>query len=550
MGLFGRHPIGRCTANGGKPGNTPELLATGTADTDALNTQSLALIPPDLANDALSINPEGRYTLIHFFNSFLEDELAAGGDRAASVDQLWAWYRAACMGTNAGDDHSPVEVAPTTSVLPLENMRLNSWVSRVRASALRRLGIGGPLLSNHTFQQGVQAISSTITDTNNARLTYERARDNKSFTDRHGPTVAQLLYNLTGAADDTALPQIHRSLAKATKSQFYAILQAGVESRAHSSDVPLTDGNLPLVTTKLADEVFRCFQPAASGIEFAKGLTPFAIVCQGHAEASAAAKLLKKAEMADRGNSLGLADAEILTTTDVRFPTTPQQAAEKLYGFSVYVDLFHGQGTVIAANVRVAALRMGPALHSVFTNAGTPKTGMELVNRILFEVQQEYFVWCRGVARATAATRPTEPNFSGVINAVTTYRASSLALLPATWYALIEPEPTPARGQTGSGDRDLRSRSGSAPAFNPHADRSLMKRWRDCEHSSISAMMDGKNVTVPKHAGENVCLVWALKGECSENCKRKKQHVRYSANTVKAIGQLLTKCGVPDPSQD
>ena len=90
--------------------------------------------------------------------------------------------------------------------------------------------------------------------------------------------------------------------------------------------------------------------------------------------------------------------------------------------------------------------------------------------------------------------------------------------------------------------------AGAAATFNSNPDKTLLKRFQNSEHSSISAMMEGKEVTIPKHANKDVCLVWALKGECSATCKRKDQHVRYSKDTLNKIGELLDACGVP-PTQ-
>ena len=73
----------------------------------------------------------------------------------------------------------------------------------------------------------------------------------------------------------------------------------------------------------------------------------------------------------------------------------------------------------------------------------------------------------------------------------------------------------------------------------------MLTRFRESEFTNISSMMEGKDVTIPKHAGKDVCLVWALKGECSAGCKRKAQHVRYSQAANRSISELLTKCGVP-----
>jgi hypothetical protein len=100
-----------------------------------------------------------------------------------------------------------------------------------------------------------------------------------------------------------------------------------------------------------------------------------------------------------------------------------------------------------------------------------------------------------------------------------------------------------------SNQEDLRSRSGATPAFNAHADRTLMQRFRDCEHSKIPSMVEGHNVQIPKIGNAEVCLAWALKGECSSTCKRKNQHVRYNQPVVDKIHQLMTDCGVPAVQQ-
>ncbi len=118
--------------------------------------------------------------------------------------------------------------------------------------------------------------------------------------------------------------------------------------------------------------------------------------------------------------------------------------------------------------------------------------------------------------------------------------------LPASWYALLDP-PSSRESQSGSGGesgREPRAQSGSVATFNANPDRTLLRRYRDSGHTSISRMMEGHEVTVPKHNNKPVCLVWALKGECSATCKRKNQHVRYSQATNEAISQLLSDCGV------
>jgi hypothetical protein len=72
----------------------------------------------------------------------------------------------------------------------------------------------------------------------------------------------------------------------------------------------------------------------------------------------------------------------------------------------------------------------------------------------------------------------------------------------------------------------------------------MLTRFRESGHPTIKAMMDRKNMTIPKHQNKPVCLVWALKGECSSNCKRKDMHIRCSATVNKAIHSMLDKCDV------
>ena len=94
------------------------------------------------------------------------------------------------------------------------------------------------------------------------------------------------------------------------------------------------------------------------------------------------------------------------------------------------------------------------------------------------------------------------------------------------------------------GNSGTTSRGGTAPAFNAHADQGLMTRFRDSGHSTINAMMTGHSADIPKHNGQQVCLTWALKGECSQGCRRAGQHVRYGRSTVQAIHSMMDACGV------
>ena len=536
-------------------GAAPPVFRTGphgggVADTDVLNVRRAMVLPPPSAGTAVDLVPSGRYTHIAFNNVILN----AGLNHAdAAVQALWApieaWYRAASTDAGAAGAAPTVSIAinPIDTTAPANTFRLNSWAVRVKNDLKSRAGVGGPGLTNNVFNAGVTTLKDTMDANTNARLQFERDRNERSFTERHGTQLAQRMHRLCSVAADIDLPEVHRLLAKsASKSRDYAIINNLCQERCIASAIPLTASNSPLATTTLVDDVFRSFNPAPSGLTFARGLSPFAIVCEGHSESHELSKLMKQAEVAESSSSLSLADAERLTSSDLKFPTTPYFAGEKLYGWSIVVDVFHGRNTDIANAVRGFATRIVPHLHRIHDlMADTPAMGMDLVCRVLYEAQQVYFHYTRELGAGTA---PACPTFAEIENKVVTYRVSSLNQLPGPWYSKMDAPANSSRGQTNPGP-SVREQAGAAASFNAHADRRLLNRYRASGNSTISSLLQGHDVTVPEHGGQPVCLTWALKGECSSGCRRKRQHVRYSRSTNQAIHALLDACGVANSQE-
>ena len=224
----------------------------------------------------------------------------------------------------------------------------------------------------------------------------------------------------------------------------------------------------------------------------------------------------------------------------------PRSSADGLWG----VDVFHGHATAIAQNVRTTVTIIVPCLHRLVAQmADTPAVGMDLVCRIMYELQQDYYQYLSLLANGGGGAAPT---FAAIIQKVTTYRADSLSPLPNQWYTLIEAgAPTNRARSPGTASRQPgtspRQQSGTVPTSNAHADSRLMQRFRDSEHSSISAMIGAREVDVPAYNGKPVCLTWAIKGACSNSCKRKEQHVRYGRTINQKLHQLLDDCGVDNP---
>ena len=525
--------------------------AAGTADTDLVSTRAMMLLPPSSAGEVLAAAPRGRFSRIGFLNNILTPKLSSSD---ADVVAMWrpveSWFRVASTQNTAGA--CVTEVDPTTSAVPVEIMALSAWGTSIKDRLMAQAGVGGPGLTNLAFNAGVASLQQTMNQNAANRLQFERDRNERSFTQRHGASLAQRLHRLTGAADDSGLPEAHRLLAKSSKKGTdYAMLGNMFRERAIASTVPLTAANAPLATTKLVDDVFRNFVPAGTGLVFAQGLSPFAIVCEGHKEAHAASLLISRASTVESGTSITLQDAEAITTNEAKFPASAYFAGEKLCGWSVVVDVFHGSNHAVATNVRNFVINVVPSLHHLeMQMADTPRAGLDLVCRVLYEAQQEYFHWGRQVA-ALGPTGVRVPDFDRILDKVITYRPASLSQLPQPWYRMVDaPVNTSAPAVTPAvASNSPRGQAGAATVVNPNCNREIMQRFAGSGHSTINSLLNGRGSDIiPKYRNKPVCLTWALKGECTSGCRRRDQHVSYPRTTWQALDGMLDTCGVADPS--
>ena len=140
---------------------------------------------------------------------------------------------------------------------------------------------------------------------------------------------------------------------------------------------------------------------------------------------------------------MSLEDAERLTTSNVKFPANAYFAREKLYGWSVAVDVFHGHLTPIAQEVRTLVTNIVPYLHQLQYQMGdNPRQGLDYICRVLCECQQEYFRCVGLVAQQGTAGVPL-PAFAAIEDKVKTFRASSPSVLPAPWHQMMGAPPHP-----------------------------------------------------------------------------------------------------------
>lgn len=535
-------------------GAAPAVFRTGphaaaAPGTSEVRGRPFMVLPPPVAARALTdCGAAGRYTLLAFYNTFLNGPLNSGD--AAQVAHwlpVTSWWRLAST-DRAGALATVISAALIVPATPHEHGRLAAWGNRVKDNQLARLGMGGPQLSNAAFARGVLDIQDTLGQTAAERIRLETARANKTFTEVHGQALGELMHRLCDVTSDVHLPEVHGLLLKTVKSRVYALLGGLFQQRTRAAGLPLLAMNAPLASTKLVDQVFRSYQPGGTGLEFGQGLTPFAIVLPGHEGAKIVEDKIRNAQLIEGGTSVSLADATSLVSEDVRFPTKVHVAVEKLYGWSIVLDVFHGPLHPISIAIRMAVASICPQLQRMSDNVGDDGAGLDIVCRIMYEMQQDYFSWLARVSLGATVI----PDFSRLIDLVSTSRASSLSALPAHWYNMLSsslPAATRNPAVPLTAPAAVRESAVAVPVVNTRADARLVQRFTDTGHQTIKAMTGDRQIAIPKHNGKEVCLTWAFKGACQSNCKRKALHVAYNRATISGLHEFMTACGVaPAPN--
>ena len=200
---FAAHNVATITGAAMCGAGPPAMLrsgphAGGAADTDAIRVRRTMLLPPNHAQAILNGAPEGRYSLNGFYNTLLAPVTAAAVPAEVA---LWApvveWWRAASTDTNAGTTQTSADLILDPH--PLNFARLLAWANRAEEGMLRNAGVGGPGLTTAAFNQGVANIQNTLQTNATNQLDFERNRANRTFTEKHGDSLAQRLCYLTGA---------------------------------------------------------------------------------------------------------------------------------------------------------------------------------------------------------------------------------------------------------------------------------------------------------------------------------------------------------------
>jgi hypothetical protein len=272
---------------------------------NTLRARRAVLLPPTFAATAVSFRDNARLTLPAFYLQFVlgKHDLATAAE-AQQWSHVAQWFRLASTDSNAGD--SVVRVAPVEPPTPPTRMALTNFAARRIKELLGQVGFGGPGLTNAAFQAGVDLLRGTMTDNQTAYVEYDRQVRRKTFAEKHGAALETRILRFTGQPDEAHLPEIHRLMTNAPRRRKYSILNSQFAERATASDLPLTAANAPLMTPAILDQVFRNIKPMNNGLTLGRGLTPFAVVCKGHANAKKLKRDVKKNEMVSAARCLSL----------------------------------------------------------------------------------------------------------------------------------------------------------------------------------------------------------------------------------------------------
>ena len=530
-------------------GANPPVLHTGphqdgAANTDALRSRRILLLPYEAGPRLLSTRADGRYGLAEFYNTFIQPGLAD-----ANVAAQWApveeWFR--LVATNGAAGTPLMSVTPVTSVVPAQQQALNAFTERRRVGMRAVAGVVVPApqgLTDAAFNAGMASLRTSISESREAQIAYERNKAIKTFTDRHGEPLAQRVQRLTGANDDATLPEVHQLLASSAKHLDYGIITNALKARAAVSPLPCDANSAPVPSTSLVINVFRNHLLDSDGLTLGKGLTPFGVVCEHHDEARTYLKQIQQASMSEAGGHLSLGDADALISTNQHLPLDPQEAVDKLVGFSILVDVYFGTDQAISRNLRdFVTSAVAPMTRMQYSVGRDSIILQDYSCRILFEVQQEMFYWIKRVtsaANAAAVAAINAPTFERIQQAILTHRLNSLATTPVAWDShKIQRKATP----TSTAPKKAPASSNTVEMYS-RADNGLLKRFQASGHSKISDITKGHEDQIPKHGNSDVCLNWALKGKCSSKCARSQAHRDYPKTIVNQLHKFLDLCGV------
>ena len=148
------------------------------------------------------------------------------------------------------------------------------------------------------------------------------------------------------------------------------------------------------------------------------------------------------------------------------------------------------------------------------------------------------------------------PNFETVSHAMDTGNFNVFPEIPESWMERVRDDAPDLQvavairggGRNPDGEPAEKRRK---VMTNHNVDKDVKKRFAASDFTMISPMRDkwqGSGTfeeSIPKYKGNGVCLTWGIKGECTENCKRKESHVNNGPAINRGLMTLMDGCCIP-----
>ena len=138
-----------------------------------MRARRATLLPPAAAREIISGSANSTYTLPGFWNTHVSPGLTS---RLAAVGfPVAEWFR--LVSTNDNASNFVMGLDPVHSPSPMVTQHLNTSLASHCTIILNRAGIGGPGLTNATFNSGIASLTNTLDNNAQAAIQYDRDRN-------------------------------------------------------------------------------------------------------------------------------------------------------------------------------------------------------------------------------------------------------------------------------------------------------------------------------------------------------------------------------------
>jgi hypothetical protein len=346
------------------------------------------------------------------------------------------------------------------------------------------------------------------------------------------------------------IPPVHHKIAANGNKNRHAdrtVLEGAIAERAAEPDCAANTFTRPRVTVALLN-CFRGHPLTTADGTFGKGLSPFAVSCEGHPESIKLGDKAREMSLMEQGSQAPSASDLRTYSMDVAgIPEDNNVVGERLEAFSCVLDIFLGVGHPVAAGLRQALIaNVAPYLRTrIRTQIGDDDKRQQASLRVMFWVHTHLGDYIEEVQQGSI---PTPLDFQSWAGRVRRGEYNLLADPPSGWFKLL-PKPKahsevpPASSGTGGGG------TAAAPqrTVNPRPNAGLKERWDKSGLTSMKQLLDKRSdsTKAPKLGGNEACLTWLLRGGCLDNCHRKGTHKTSPPALIREVHDLLDHCGVP-----